>query len=76
MSRIQAMKATDNALTVSKAQAGPPRLCNSGKRYLITNRGYRIVYRLEPGQIVRLDYADIRDVAYDVVRVLRALREL
>jgi len=36
---------------------------------------YRIVYRLESGQIIRLDYADIRDVVYDVFRMLRALRE-
>ncbi len=36
---------------------------------------YRIVYHLEPGQHLRLDYADIRDVVYDVFRTLRALRE-
>jgi len=36
---------------------------------------YRIVYHLEPGQLLRLDYADIRDVVYDVFRTLRALRE-
>lgn len=36
---------------------------------------YRIVYHLEPGQRLRLDYADIRDVVYDVFRTLRALRE-
>ena len=33
-----AMKATDNTLTISRAQAGLPRLCNSGKSFLITNR--------------------------------------
>jgi len=32
------MKATDNTLTISRAQAGLPRLCNSGKSFLITNR--------------------------------------
>jgi len=32
------MKVTGNTLTVSRAQAGLPRLCNSGKSFLITNR--------------------------------------
>jgi PHD/YefM family antitoxin component YafN of YafNO toxin-antitoxin module len=32
------MKLTDRTLSVSKAQAGLPRLCNSGQSYLITNR--------------------------------------
>lgn len=36
---------------------------------------YRIIDHLEPGKVVRLDYADIRDVVYDAFRVLRALRE-
>jgi mRNA-degrading endonuclease RelE of RelBE toxin-antitoxin system len=36
---------------------------------------HRIVYHLEPGPIIRLDFADIRDVVYDVFRQLRALRE-
>ena len=36
---------------------------------------YRIVYHLEPGPVVRLDYADLRDVVYDLFRQLRALRE-
>jgi len=36
---------------------------------------YRIVYHFEPRQIIRLDYADIREVVYDVFRQLRALRE-
>jgi len=35
---------------------------------------YRIVYHLEPGRHIRLDYADIRDVVYDVFRTLRALK--
>jgi PHD/YefM family antitoxin component YafN of YafNO toxin-antitoxin module len=38
MLRIQTMKATENTLTVCKAQAGLPKMCNSGKSYLITNR--------------------------------------
>lgn len=32
------MKVTGNTLTVSRAQAGLPQLCNSGKCFLITNR--------------------------------------
>ena len=32
------MKVTDRTLTVSRAQAGLPKLCNSGQSYLITNR--------------------------------------
>jgi mRNA-degrading endonuclease RelE of RelBE toxin-antitoxin system len=36
---------------------------------------YRIVYHLEPGSVIRLDYADIRDVVYDTFRRLRAIRE-
>jgi prevent-host-death family protein len=32
------MKVTGNTLTISKAQAGLPKLCNSGKSYLITKR--------------------------------------
>jgi mRNA-degrading endonuclease RelE of RelBE toxin-antitoxin system len=36
---------------------------------------YRIVYHLEPGPNIRLDYADIRDVVYDAFRRLRAIRE-
>lgn len=36
---------------------------------------YRIVYHLEPGRILRLDYADIRDVVYDAFRRLRSLQQ-
>ena len=36
---------------------------------------YRLVYHLEPGPMVRLDYADVRDVVYDAFRQLRAIRE-
>ena len=35
---------------------------------------YRIVYHLEPGQIIRLDYADIRDAVYDAFRQMRNLQ--
>ncbi|MEK7675531.1 MAG: hypothetical protein AAB676_06840 [Verrucomicrobiota bacterium] len=35
---------------------------------------YRIVYHLETGQIIRLDYADIRDVVYDAFRRWRSLQ--
>jgi len=37
---------------------------------------FRIVYHLEAGDRLRLDYADIREVVYDVFRTLRALREI
>ncbi|MFM7751692.1 MAG: hypothetical protein ACKPB0_14880 [Opitutaceae bacterium] len=37
---------------------------------------FRIVYHLEAGDCLRLDYADIREVVYDVFRTLRALREI
>jgi len=36
---------------------------------------YRIIYRLAPGPTLQLDYADVRDVVYDIFRALRALRE-
>ncbi len=36
---------------------------------------YRIVYHLAPGRMIRLDYADIRDVVYDAFRRLRHLEE-
>ena len=37
---------------------------------------YRIVYHLEPGRIIRLDYADVRETVYDTFRHLRGLSEL
>ena len=37
---------------------------------------FRIVYHLEAGDCLRLDYAGIRGVVYDVFRTLRALREI
>jgi len=36
---------------------------------------YRVIYHFEAGNLLRLDYADIRDVVYDAFRTLRALRE-
>jgi len=36
---------------------------------------YRIVYHLGPGQIIRLDYADLREEVYEAFKRLRALRE-
>ena len=32
------MRVTERTLTVSRAQGGLPKLCNSGQSYLITNR--------------------------------------
>lgn len=36
---------------------------------------YRIVYHLETGQAVRLDYGDLREEVYEAFKRLRALRE-
>ena len=36
---------------------------------------YRVLYHFESGDLLRLDYADIRDVVYDAFRTLRGLRE-
>jgi mRNA-degrading endonuclease RelE of RelBE toxin-antitoxin system len=36
---------------------------------------YRIVYHLEAGQTIRLDYADLREEIYEAFKRLRALRE-
>ena len=35
---------------------------------------YRLVYHFEPRPLLRLDYADLRDVVYEVFRQLRALQ--
>jgi mRNA-degrading endonuclease RelE of RelBE toxin-antitoxin system len=37
--------------------------------------GYRIVYHYGAGQIVYLDYADLRDEVYEAFKRLRTLRE-
>ena len=34
---------------------------------------YRIIYHLEPGRKIKLDYADIRETVYDAFRRMRAL---
>ncbi len=36
---------------------------------------YRVLYHFGSGDLLRLDYADIRDVVYDAFRTLRGLRE-
>lgn len=36
---------------------------------------YRVIYHFESGDLLRMDYADIRDVVYDAFRTLRGLRE-
>lgn len=36
---------------------------------------YRVVYHLETARIIRLDYADIRDVVYDAFRRWRSLQQ-
>ena len=43
--------------------------------YRLRVADYRIVYHLEAGPGILLDYADIRDTVYDAFRVLRGLRE-
>ena len=37
---------------------------------------HRIVYHLEPGRTICLDYADLREEVYEAFKRLRALREL
>jgi mRNA-degrading endonuclease RelE of RelBE toxin-antitoxin system len=36
---------------------------------------HRVLYHFGSGDLLRLDYADIRDVVYDAFRTLRGLRE-
>ncbi len=38
--------------------------------------GYRIVFRVMPRQMIRSEYADTRDVVYEVLRQLRILSEM
>jgi len=38
--------------------------------------GYRIVFRVMPRQMIRSEYADTRDVVYEVFRQLRMLSEM
>ena len=44
--------------------------------YRLRVGGYRIVYRVMRGEVIRLDYADTRDVVYETFRQLRILGEL
>ena len=44
--------------------------------YRLRVGGYRIVYRVMEGQVIRLDYADTRDAVYEAFRQLRILGEM
>ena len=44
--------------------------------YRLRVGGYRLVYRVMRGEVIRLDYADTRDVVYETFRQLRILGEL
>ena len=44
--------------------------------YRLRVGGYRIVYRIISRSLVRLEYADTRDVVYEAFRQLRLLTEL
>ena len=44
--------------------------------YRLRVGGYRIVFHLMGGQVIRLDYADIRDAVYEAFRQLRILGEM
>ena len=44
--------------------------------YRLRVGGYRIVYRIISGALVRLEYADTRDVVYEAFRQLRLLTEM
>ncbi len=44
--------------------------------YRLRVGGYRIVYRLVSRSLVRLEYADTRDVVYEAFRQLRLLTEM
>ena len=44
--------------------------------YRLRIGGFRIVYRVTAGEVIRLDYADTRDVVYEAFRQLRLLGEL
>lgn len=34
---------------------------------------YRVIYTLQPGPLLRLEFAEVRDVVYDTFRQLRGL---
>ena len=44
--------------------------------YRLRVGGYRIVYRMISRSLVRLEYADTRDVVYEAFRQLRLLTEM
>ena len=44
--------------------------------YRLRVGGYRIVYRMISRSLVRLEYADTRDAAYEAFRQLRLLTEM
>jgi mRNA interferase RelE/StbE len=44
--------------------------------YRLRIGGYRIVFRVTPRQVIRLEYADTRDVVYEAVWQLRMLSEM
>ena len=44
--------------------------------YRLRIGGYRVIFRVMPRQMIRLEYADTRDVVYEVLRQLRMLSEM
>jgi len=44
--------------------------------YRLRIGGYRVVFRVMLRQMIRLEYADTRDVVYEVFRQLRLLSEM
>jgi mRNA-degrading endonuclease RelE of RelBE toxin-antitoxin system len=44
--------------------------------YRLRIGGYRVVFRVMPRQMIRVEYADTRDVVYEVLRQLRILSEM
>jgi len=44
--------------------------------YRLRIGGYRVVFRAMGRQMIRLEYADTRDVVYEVFRQLRMLSEM
>jgi mRNA-degrading endonuclease RelE of RelBE toxin-antitoxin system len=44
--------------------------------YRLRTGGYRIVFRIMPRQVIRLEYADTRDVVYEAFRQLRIFSEM
>ena len=44
--------------------------------YRLRVGGYRVVYRVTAGEMIRLDFADTRDAVYEAFRQLRILGEM